>query len=96
MTEVIETTIAKNVSFKLHSMDNSNLGYKIVLETSGHRMTIRNIWESCGLIQELVSCSCGFVSTEHPGGGCWQQGHDKKKSHKKMSEIHKKMYEKDV
>ena len=79
-------------NFKLHPMDHSNSGYKVSLATHGHSMTIRNRWESCGLIQEIISCSCGFASTQHSGGGCWQEGHDKAKLHEKMDMVHQDLF----
>ena len=84
--------LVSSTTFKLHLMDNTNSGYKIVLETDDHRMMIRNRWENCGTIQEIISCSCGFVSCQHLGGGCWQDGHDKPKNHKVMDKIHGYLY----
>ncbi len=85
--------IIEEKTFKLHQMDNSRQGYRIVLKMNDHRMIIRNRWESCGVIQEIVSCSCGLMSTEHQGGGCWQMGHDKPRSHREFSEVHINMYQ---
>lgn len=86
------TTLVSSKSFKLHSMDNSQLGYRDVMESGSHRMTIRNRHESCGITQQIIECSCGFVSCQHSGRGCWQDGHDKAKKHK-IAGVHAILYD---
>ena len=82
--------------FKLHPMDNSgSQGYRITVTDGEHVLTVRNRWENCGLIQEIVECSCGFVSTQHGDGGCWQYQHDKPRQHK-LDDLHRQMYQETV
>ena len=75
------TRIVRVQHFQLHSLDHTKQGTKIVCQEGDHKMVIRDRYFDCGLIAEEISCSCGFLSTQHDGGGCWQHNHDKAKAH---------------
>jgi len=79
MTEM--TKIMGVTRFQLYPLDHTDQGIKIICREGDHEITIRDRWFNCGLISEEITCSCGFVSTEHAGGGCWQHDHDKAKKH---------------
>ena len=61
-------------SEKIHPMDSGSLQFEI--EVEGHVFSYRQVWENCGEIHEDFTCSCGFSTTEAPGRGCWQWGHN--------------------
>ena len=42
-----------------------------------HNLGLSHRWETCGVIVKEFRCRCGFYTEAAPGGGCWQQGHDK-------------------
>jgi len=77
LTEVLEVR-----RFTLHPLDHNTSGTRVTCQDHDHVMVIRDRYFDCGLIAEEVSCSCGFVSTQHEGGGCWQHDHDKAKKHR--------------
>jgi len=59
---------------EIHPMDRGSLQFEV--EVEGHTFTYRQVWENCGEIHEDLNCSCGFGTTEAPGRGCWQYGHN--------------------
>lgn len=59
---------------KIHPMDNGTLW--LSASSEGHDLEYHQVWQSCGEIQMVVECSCGFSTVEAPGRGCWQWGHN--------------------
>lgn len=72
---------------KVHPMDFGSLQFTVA-GYGIHRFTYRQWWEGCGLTGETFECSCGFLSVEHPGNGCWQQQHDQPQEHVAIDAIH--------
>ncbi len=74
---------------EIHSMDHSgSLQFNVAGYSGLHRLTYRQWWEGCGLTGETFECSCGFLSIEHPGNGCWQQQHDQPQNHVPVDALH--------
>lgn len=75
---------------KIHPMDNiGHVAFEV--KDDQHELSYYNRWETCGIIREVIECSCGFYSESHTGGGCWQWGHDKRQRHSQLDMPHAKL-----
>lgn len=83
-----DTSNLKLIALWLH--DNGHVSGVIVL--GEHSMRIAPWWADCGATGEGVECSCGFVSNESSGNGCWQYGHDEAPRDHAFDELHKAMW----
>lgn len=74
---------------KIHHLDHvGHLFFHVQDQANLHALRYYQFWENCGVVGERFECSCGFSSTEHSGGGCWQYNHKEPVRHGIIDTVH--------